>query len=83
MLGTALQNRVCCAEESGISQYSCFSSADANYSLLNVSWGIISHTQKEFWKWAPTVFIVIWKQKALLPFKALIFFSSNTTQTDK
>lgn len=39
MQGAALPNRGCCAEESGVSQHSHFSSpADANYSLLNVNW---------------------------------------------
>ena len=79
MLGTALQNKGSCAEESDISQHSHFSSpADANYSLLNVNWGNISPTQRSF-RDGPAVY---WEQKSLPP-KPCSFLPPTTTQTGK
>lgn len=81
MLGTTLQDKGCCAEESGISQHSRFSSpADANYSLLNVNWGNISPAQRNS-RNGPVVFTVTWEHSSLLPKSCILF--TTTTQTGK
>lgn len=64
--GDHLQNRGCCAEGIGVSQCSCFYSADINYSLLNVNGGNISPTQRSSLD-GPVVFTGIWEQKHLPP----------------
>lgn len=79
MLGTTLQDKGSCAEESGISQHSRFSSpADANYSLLNVNWGNISPAQRNS-RNGPVVFTVTWEQNSLLPKSCILFSSHHNT----
>lgn len=55
-------------------RHGCFSSADANYSLLNVNQGDISPTQKSS-RNEPVAFMVTWEQKTVPPSKSFILFS--------
>ena len=80
MLGTALQDKGCCAEENGFPNTVVSPSpADANYSLLHVNWGNISPIQRSS-RDGPVV--LTWEQNSL-PLSLVSFFPPTTTQTGK